>query len=87
MTNIYSFFSSAATIGIIIIAVFSAIMFWDCINRKKSKFSNTFEIQNGEYDKIIWLLIIVLGMRLFGIGAFAYYLLIKKQTMKNTVDE
>lgn len=66
-------------ICIIALLVFSALMFLDCIIRKKSDFKDTFGVQNGEYDKLIWLLIIILSAELFGIGAIAYYFLVRKQ--------
>lgn len=69
------------TIALVGIAgfVFSVWMFIDCLKREHSAFKNTFT-KDGEFDKIIWAVIIFAGMSFFYLGAILYYFLVKKST-------
>lgn len=69
------------TLGILGIGglVFSVWMFIDCLKREHNGFKNTFT-KDGEYDKIIWAIIIFAGMSFFFLGAILYYFLVKKST-------
>ena len=57
--------------------VFSIIMFIDCLRREHSSFKNTFT-KDGEYDKIIWALLILVGMSIFHLGAILYFFIVRK---------
>jgi len=81
----YSIISTLNTVPVYVFFVmmlFSALMFWDCLKRENTDFLNHFNVKNGEYDKLLWLIIIVIAARLYGIGAIAYYALVKKTEKK-----
>lgn len=57
--------------------VFSIIMLIDCLKREHSSFKNTFT-KDGEYDKIIWTIFIIVSMWLFHLGAILYFFIVKR---------
>jgi hypothetical protein len=63
----------------ILMLLFCAWMLLDCICRSQSLFGNTFGIAEGKYDKMIWIVLILVSAKLFAIGAIAYYLVIKRR--------
>lgn len=56
--------------------VFSVIMLIDCLKRPDSKFYYPI-IKRGDYDKLIWAVLIMLSLRFFFIGAIAYFFVVK----------
>jgi len=71
------FFGFEAFWGILAIAgiVFSVIMLIDCLKRPASKFYNPLT-KEGEYDKLIWALGIVLSLSFYFIGMIAYFFVV-----------
>lgn len=65
-------------IGLLGIAgiIFSLVMLIDCLKRTNSEFYYPI-IRNGEYDRLIWAIAIVLSLWFFFIGAIAYYFVVK----------
>jgi predicted membrane channel-forming protein YqfA (hemolysin III family) len=57
----------------------SIIAFFDCIMRKNSDFKTQF-LPDGKYEKVVWLILILISARLFAIGSIAYYLMIVRKT-------
>jgi prolipoprotein diacylglyceryltransferase len=66
-------------LGLLVLAgfVFSIWMLVDCVKREHSNFKKTFT-KEGEYDKIIWVVFIFVGISLFHFGAILYFFLVKK---------
>lgn len=62
------------TTVVIAVMFFSACMFWDCIKRSHEDFTKRFS-KDGQHEKVIWLFLIIFGVKLFGIAAIAYYIL------------
>lgn len=60
---------------IALLLFFSACMFWDCVKRDPNEFGNRFGFPQGNYDKLAWLTLIVLGFKLLAVPALAYYLI------------
>ena len=65
--------------GILIIAgvIFSLIMLIDCLKRKPSEFYHPLT-KDGEYDKLIWAIGILISFSMYFIGAIAYFFVVKK---------
>lgn len=59
--------------------VFSILMFIDCLKRDLNQFKPTFTA-TGEYDKIIWVIIIVVGFFFLHIGAILYFFIVRKSS-------
>lgn len=55
------------------------IAFFDCIMRKNSDFKTQF-LPDGKYEKVVWLILILISARLFAIGSIAYYLMVVRKT-------
>ena len=70
--------------GLIAVAgvVFSILMLIDCLKRKPSQFHNPLT-KNGEYDKLIWALAIVLTFSLYFIGSIVYFFVVKRAEPEN----
>ena len=58
--------------------IFSIIMLIDCLRRRPNEFANPFT-NAGEYDRIIWALIIVLTYQWLFVGSIVYFFVVKKQ--------
>ena len=71
--------STISTVVLFVLVIFSAIMFWDCLKRRNSEFKNIFDFQDGKYDKILWLFTIIFSVKLFCIGAIAYFVFEKNK--------
>ncbi len=78
------FFGIEALWGVIAIlgVVFTLIMLIDCLKRPTSKFYNPLT-KEGEYDKLIWAVAILLSLSFYFVGAIAYYFVIKKAKPEN----
>ncbi len=57
--------------------IFSLIMLIDCLKRPTSKFYNPLT-KEGEYDKLIWAVAIVLSFSFYFVGAIVYFVVIKR---------
>ncbi len=77
-------FGIQALLGILAIAgvIFSLIMLIDCLKRPTSKFYNPLT-KEGEHDKLIWAVAILLSLSFYFVGAIAYYFVIKKAKPEN----
>jgi hypothetical protein len=75
--NMHGVMSVLALAGI----VFSIIMLIDCLKRKPSDFANPLT-QNGEYDKLIWVLGIVLTFSYGFAGAIVYFFVVMRDRPK-----
>lgn len=77
-------FSCVTVVGILAIAgvIFSLVMLIDCLKRKPAEFLNPLT-KNGEYDKLIWAVGIVLSLSLYCVGAIAYFFVVKKAKPEN----
>ena len=75
-----TFFIPFIFLGILYIAgiVFSICMLIDCLKRDP-QFKPTFT-STGEYDKIIWVILIVAGFAFFHLGAIIYFFIVKKSS-------
>jgi hypothetical protein len=63
--------------------IISIIAFFDCIRRKNTDFK-THLLPGGKYEKVVWLVLILVSARLFAIGSIAYYLLVvRAQSFRN----
>lgn len=63
----------------------SIIAFFDCIRRKKSDFKTRL-LPGGKYEKVVWLVLILISARLFAVGSIAYYLLVVRiQSFRNSL--
>lgn len=79
-SNIFSFYSSIYLVLNIIkigLLVFSIYMFFCCLRSDSSKFDPIFT-KSGEYEKVIWIFLIIISSSIYGVGAIAYYFIIKK---------
>ena len=74
------FFASAMGIAAIIGVVVSIMAFFDCLRRAHDSFHTTIT-PNKEYEKFLWIVVIVLTAKLWGVGAIAYYLYVKKREL------
>lgn len=68
-----SVIGSLALVGVII----SIVAFFDCIRRDKEQFGSIFTSE-GKYEKFLWIIVIILSAKLFGIGAIAYYVFLRR---------
>ena len=68
-----------ATLSFLAIAgiIFSIVMLVDCLKRKPSEFKNPLT-KNGEYDKLIWALGIVLTFSYGFAGAIVYFFVVMR---------
>ncbi len=73
------FFGIHAMWGVLAIVgvIFSLIMLIDCLKRPTSKFYNPLT-KEGEYDKLIWAVAIVLSFSFYFVGAIVYFVVIKR---------
>ena len=72
------FFASAMGIAAIIGVVISIVAFFDCLRRDHASFPTTITPKK-ENEKFLWIVVIVLTAKLWGVGAIAYYLYVKKK--------
>jgi hypothetical protein len=75
----WPFFNAPMMLGVLAIAglVFSIIMLIDCLKRSPSEFINPIT-KNGEYDKLIWVLGIVLTFQYGFAGAIVYFFVVMR---------
>ena len=57
----------------------SIIAFFDCIRRKNSDFKTQL-LPGSKYEKVVWLVLILVSARLFAIGSIAYYWMVVRKT-------
>jgi hypothetical protein len=57
--------------------IFSIFMLIDCLKRPASKFAYPLT-KDGEYDKLIWALVILLSLSFYFVGAIVYFFVVKK---------
>ena len=57
--------------------IFSIVMLIDCLKRPASKFYHPLT-KNGEYDRLIWALGIVLSLWVYFLGAIVYFFVVKR---------
>ncbi len=63
----------------ILLTFFTVIILIHCIKKEPNSFPKIF-LPNHNYEKIAWIIILVMTSTLYGAGAIAYYLLfIRKQ--------
>ena len=64
--------------GLVAVAgvIFSGVMLIDCLKRPVSGFVNPLT-KNGEYDKLIWTVGIVLSLWFYFLGAIVYLFVVK----------
>jgi hypothetical protein len=67
------FLTLLATAGVI----FTIFMLIDCLKRPASKFAYPLT-KDGEYDKLIWALVILLSLSFYFVGAIVYFFVVKK---------
>ena len=60
----------------IVAVIFSIVMLIDCLKRKQGQFLNPLT-KNGEYDKLIWAVGIVVSLYFYFVGAIVYYFAVK----------
>jgi hypothetical protein len=61
----------------------SIVAFFDCIKRKNTDFKTRL-LPGGKYEKVVWLVLILVSARLFAIGSIAYYLMVTRvQALRN----
>jgi uncharacterized BrkB/YihY/UPF0761 family membrane protein len=72
-------FGFEALIGILAVAgvIFSVIMLIDCLKRPASKFYHPLS-KDGQYDKLIWAVAIVLSLGFYFLGAIVYFFVVKR---------
>lgn len=75
--NVHTMMGVLAVAGI----VFSIVMLIDCLKRKPSEFINPIT-KNGEYDKLIWALGIVLTFSYGFAGAIVYFFVVMRARPK-----
>lgn len=56
--------------------IFSLVMLIDCLKRPTSQFAYPLT-RNGEYDRLIWALAIVVSLWFYFIGAIVYFFVVK----------
>jgi hypothetical protein len=73
------FWFAGAFVTLIALAgiIFSIFMLIDCLKRPASKFAYPLT-KNGEYDKLIWALVILLSLSFYFVGAIVYFFVVKK---------
>ena len=64
----------------VVLLIFNAAMFIDCIRSAPSTLGNTFGIAGGQYDKAIWLILMVIRWKV-PVAALFYVLLIKRRRL------
>jgi len=57
--------------------VFTIVMLIDCLKRPASKFAYPLT-KNGEYDKLIWGVVILLSLSFYFVGAIVYFFVVKR---------
>lgn len=57
--------------------IFTIVMLIDCLKRPASKFAYPLT-KNGEYDKLIWGLLILLSLSFYFVGAIVYFFVVKR---------
>jgi len=57
-------------------AIFSLVMLIDCLKRPASQFVYPLT-RNGEYDKLIWAIAIIVSFWFYFIGAIVYFFVVK----------
>lgn len=57
--------------------IFTIFMLIDCLKRPASKFAYPLT-KNGEYDKLIWGVVILLSLSFYFVGAIVYFFVVKK---------
>ena len=79
----WPFFNVTTMIGFLAVAgtIFSIVMLIDCLKRKPSDFKNPLT-KNGEYDKLIWALGIVLTFSVYFTGAIVYFFVVMRARPK-----
>ena len=77
------FFSAQTMTGFLAVAglVFSIIMLIDCLKRNPGDFSSPLT-KNGEYDKLIWALGIVLTFSFYFVGSIVYFFVVFRSRPK-----
>jgi len=63
--------------------IFSLVMLIDCLKRPGDKFLNPLT-KNGEYDKLIWAVVIVASLWFYFLGAIVYFFVVKKAQPKKS---
>ena len=71
------FFDIHFVTGLVAIAgvVFTVIMLIDCLKREPNEFAHPIS-RNGEYDKVIWAVAMMLSLSLYFIGTFVYLFIV-----------
>jgi heme/copper-type cytochrome/quinol oxidase subunit 2 len=72
--------SERIILGVLAIAgvVFSLVMLVDCLKRPARKFPNPLT-KNGEYDRLIWTVVITLSaLWFYFLGAIVYFLVVMR---------
>jgi len=64
---------AAAVAGV----VFSIVMLIDCLKRPVSKFPHPLT-KGGEYDRLIWALVIVASLWFYFLGAIVYFFAVRQ---------
>ncbi len=57
--------------------IFSIFMLIDCLKRPASKFLYPLT-KNGEYDKLIWAVVILMSLSFYFVGAIVYFFVVKR---------
>jgi len=78
-------FGAGILVSLLAIAgvVFSLVMLIDCLKRPGDKFLNPLT-KNGEYDKLIWAVVIVASLWFYFLGAIVYFFVVKKAQPKKS---
>ena len=78
MISIYSFLSSVFGVLVLIGAIISVLALFDCIKRDRTSFKSIFTAE-GQYDKFMWVVVILFSAKFFGVGAIAYHIFVRRR--------
>ncbi len=72
-------FTAGVFTWLLIIAgvIFSIVMLIDCLKRPPSKFPHQLT-KNGEYDKLIWAIAILVSFGIYFVGPIVYFFVVKR---------